>query len=165
MDAVAKVKALREKRHHIIEAEGIEFTMVAPTVFDMIDAGFDPIIANITVDQSVKDAAMEKQQEEFNSDLRKFQPLAINLLKRSMVSPRLHVDEDTPCPDDAVTPQDLGNLVIPLAMGLMQLLNEDVEEVGTATAKFRMDSNGEAPDSDGPDVRDESAGHPGDGSS
>jgi hypothetical protein len=154
-----RAEQLKEGRTLIVEVGGFEVAVVCPTVWDMVDAGLDPIVADITAEAVDREAAIESQQNELQKDTRKFRAFAIKLLEVCMVDPKLYTG-DGECPAGHTTPKILGNLLLPLAGTMMDLMNKEVGEVGKATARFRVDADREVGADRGQVVRDEPVGDP-----
>lgn len=161
--SVARAKAVLDARRVTLEVETGEETLlfecVIPNVMDMIDAGLDPILADITASDEDKQKAIAEQEKEISKDVRKFYPMAVKILEASMIAPRLYTGGGE-CPSWAVTPQDLGNLVFVMANEMMSILTNQAGEVGKATARFRVDTNREDSPVSGTEVRDEPTGDP-----
>lgn len=161
--SVARARAVLDARRVTLEVEtGDEillFECVIPNVMDLIDAGLDPILADITATDEAKQEAVARQEKEVSKDVRKFYPMAVKILESSMMSPRLYMG-DGECPSDSVTPRDLGNLIFVMANEMMSILTRQAGEVGKATARFRVDTNGKDSPVGGADVRDEPTGDP-----
>jgi hypothetical protein len=162
MDAEARVQAVIDERSFTLEVETggkvLEFECVIPNVMDLLDAGFDPILADITATDEQKQQAIDEQEKAISKDVRKFYPMAVKVLESSMVSPALWTGEVQDCPKGYVTPKYLGNLVFIMANELIGILTREAGEVGKATARFRMDTNGKDSAVSGSDVRDEPPG-------
>lgn len=159
--SVARARAVLDARRVTLEVETgddtLIFECVIPNVMDLLDAGLDPILADITATDEQKQEAIAKQEKEVSKDIRKFYPMAVKILEASMMSPRLYTG-DGECPSDSVTPRDLGNLVFVMSNQLFTILSDEAGGVGKATARFRVDSDRENGAVSGADVRDESSG-------
>lgn len=140
--------------------EEIEILVATPSVHDMIEAGIDPIVADVTASPEERQAVIEAQTKSWQSDLRTFFPFACKLLAVAMVDPKFHNDPDAPCPEDAVTARDLGNGVFLIASELLMAMGQEVEGGGVTAARFRMDANGQGGAPGSAAVRDEPARDP-----
>jgi hypothetical protein len=144
--ALARAKAIREKsRIKIVGAEGTEILIMRPSILTLIEAGVDPIVADVNADPKIRKRAIEKQFGNLNKNITKLTPLASKLLEKVMLEPKFWAGEASECPDDAVTATDLGNDFIILATQVLAIAaGTDVKEAASVAAKFRVDPDGEA---------------------
>ena len=144
--ALASAKAIKSKsRNKIGGPEGPELLIRRPSILTLIEAGVDPIVADVNADPKIRKRAIEKQFGNLNKNITKLTPLASKLLAKVMLEPKFWSGDPSECPEDAVTATDLGNDFIILATQVLAIAaGTDVKEAASVAAKFRMDSDGEA---------------------
>jgi len=142
------------------EAHGHRLLVMRPSVNQLKDAGVNPIIANVGVEDEVRDRELTKQFAEISKDVTKMEPIARKLLVLCALEPRVYDGPPQDCPDDMVTIEDLGNDIFSMTEQLIVLAGGygSVEEAATAVRSFRKDDSGQAGESGGAAVRAEPAG-------
>jgi len=156
---MSRATAFREAaRKTITTSAGFEVVIRKPAIIDLTASGLGAVVAELLPEKQQNIARIlgrgqrGKQAEEPDYDT--LHPKFVAFCARVMVDPVLYVGDGEP-PENAVTPEDLGDQVLEVFSAAMEFYGAGVKEAAEEAVTFRVDAGGDAGEPGGAVVPDD----------